>query len=154
MKIVYTYRVVCQKLSAPELGPTLPTAFWPRGTSAAASRSCSLSPTYRWIAPRRGLRTPLHRRPARPLPPAGRGRGCHQRVKPSAPKGSDQGRGAPFCWVSYSARGTSRMLFPASAVLARVCLPCAFLCGHRNLLVSSCSYSGVSKNHIRGLLNI
>lgn len=27
MKIVYTYRVVCQKLSAPELGPTLPTAF-------------------------------------------------------------------------------------------------------------------------------
>lgn len=51
MKIVYTYRVVCQKLSAPELGPTLPTAFWPRGISAAASRSYSLSPTYRWIAP-------------------------------------------------------------------------------------------------------
>ena len=46
------------------------------------------------------------------------------------------------------------MLFPANAVLARVCLPCAFLCGHRNLLVSSCSYSGVSKNHIRGLLNM
>ena len=70
------------------------------------------------------------------------------------PKGSDQGRGAPLCRVSYSARDTSHMLFPASAVLARVCFPCAFLCGHRNLIVSPCSYSGVSKNHIRGLLNM
>lgn len=155
MKIVYTYRVVCQKLSAPELGP-----YTTYGILAARDlRGCqqvvqfisdvSLGPRLR-----RGPRTPLHRRPARPLPPAGRGRGCHQRVKPSAPKGSDQGRGAPFCRVSYSARDTSHMLFPASAVLARVCLPCAFLCGHRNLLVSSCSYSGVSKNHIRGLLNM
>lgn len=145
MKIVYTYRVVCQKLSAPELGPTLPTAFWPRGPlRLSAGRTVYLR---RIVGPRlrRGPRTPLHRCPARPLPPAGRGRGCHQRVKPSAPKGSDQGRGAPFCRVSYSARDTSHILFPASAVLARVCLPCAFLCGHRNLLVSSRSYSGVSK---------
>ena len=120
---MYTYRVVCQKLSAPELGPTLPTAFWPRGTPwLPAGRTVYLR---RIVGPRlrRGPRTPLHRRPARPLPPAGRGRGCHWRVKPSAPKGSDQWRGAPFCRVSYSARGTSHMLFPANAVLARVCLP-------------------------------
>lgn len=154
MKIVYTYRVVCQKLSAPSSGPTLPTAFWPRGPLRLPAGRAVYLRRIVGPRPRRGPRTPLHRRPARPLPPAGRGRGCHQRVKPSAPKGSDQGRGAPFCRVSYSARDTSHMLFPASAVLARVCLPCAFLCGHRNLLVSSCSYSGVSRNHIRGLLNM
>ena len=154
MKIVYTYRVVCQKLSAPELGPTLPTAFWPRGTSVAASRSYSLSPTYRWTAP---SSRPSH---AAAPPPSSTPATCWtwSRMplagKASAPKGSGQGRGAPLCRMSYSARGTSHMLFPASAVLARVCLQCAFLCGHRNLLVSSCSYSGVSKNHIRGLLNI
>lgn len=154
MKIVYTYRVVCQKLSAPELGP-----YTTYGILAARDL-CGCQQVVQFISDvvgprlRRGPRTPLHRRPARPLPPSGRGRGCHQRVKPSAPKGSDQGQGAPFCRVSYNARDTSHMLFPASAVLARVCLPCAFLCGHRNLLVSSCSYSGVSKNHIRGLLNM
>lgn len=155
MKIVYTYRVVCQKLSAPELGPYITYGI------LAARDLCGCQQVVQFISDvsvgprlRRGPRTPLHRRPARPLSPAGRGRGCHRRVKPSAPKGSDQGRGAPLCRVPYSARDTSHMLFPASAVLARVCLPCAFLCGHRNLLVSSCSYSGVSKNHIRGLLNM
>ena len=155
MKIVYTYRVCLSKAirararalhylrhSGRAGPPRLPAGRTVYLRRIVGSR------------PRRGTRTPLHRRPARPLPPAGRGRGCHQRVKPSAPKGSDQGRGAPFCRVSYSARDTSHILFPASAVLARVCLPCAFLCGHRNLLVSSCSYSGVSKNHIRGLLNM
>mgnify|MGYP006900902606 CR=1 FL=1 len=155
MKIVYTYRVVCQKLSAPELGPYITYGI----LAARDLRGCQqvvqfISDVSLDRALVEATRTPLHRRPARPLPPAGRGRGCHQRVKPSAPKGSDQGRGAPFCRVSYSARDTSHMLFPASAVLARVCLPCAFLCGHRNLVVSSCSYSGVSKNHIRGLLNM
>lgn len=155
MKIVYTYRVVCQKLSAPELGPYITYGI----LAARDLRGCQPGRAVylRRIVgsrPRRGPRTPLHRRPARPLPLAGRGRGCHRRVKPSAPKGSDQGRGAPFCRVSYSARDPSHILFPASAVLARVCLPFDFLCGHRNLLVSSCSYSGVSKNHIRGLLNI
>ena len=155
MKIVYTYRVVCQKLSAPELGPYITYGI----LAARDLRGCQqvvqfISDVSLDRALVEAPRTPLHRRPARALPPAGRGRGCHQRVKPSAPKGSAQGRGAPFCRMSYSARDTSRMLFPASAVLARVCLPCAFLCGHRNLLVSSCSYSGVSKNHIRGLLNI
>lgn len=154
MKIVYTYRVVCQKLSAPELGPYITYGI------LAARDLCGCQQVVQFIRRivgsrlRRGPRTPLHRRPARPLPPAGRGRGCHQRVKPSAPKGSDQGRSAPLCRVSYSARDTSHILFPASAVLAQVCLPCAFLYGHRNLLVSSCSYSGVSKNHIRGLLNM
>lgn len=154
MKIVYTYRVVCQKLSAPSSGPTLPTAFWPRGTSAAASRSYSLSPTYRWTAP---SSRPSH---AAAPPPSSTPATCWTWSRmPSAgkafrPQRLDQGRGAPFCRVSYSARDTSHMLFPASAVLTRVCLPCAFLCGHRNLLVSSCSYSGVSKNHIRGLLNM
>lgn len=154
MKIVYTYRVVCQKLSAPELGPTLPTAFWPRGTSAAASRSYSLSPTYRWTAP---SSRPSH---AAAPPPSSTPATCWTWSRmPSAgkafrPQRLDQGRGAPFCRVSYSARDTSHMLFPASAVLARVCLPCAFLCGHRNLLVNSCSYSGVSNNHIRDLLNM
>ena len=154
MKIVYTYRVVCQKLSAPSSGLHY---LRHSGRAGPPRLSAGRAVYLRRIVgsrPRRGPRTPLHRRPARALPPAGRGRGCHQRVKPSAPKGSDQGRGAPFCRVSYSARDTSHMLFPASAVLARVCLSCAFLCGHRNLLVSSCSYSGVSKNHIRGLLNI
>ena len=153
MKIVYTYRVVCQKLSAPELGP-----YTTYGILAARDlRGCQQVVQFiSDVSLDRAFVEALARRcrPARPLPPAGRGRGCHQRVKPSAPKGSDQGRGAPLCWVSYSARDTAHMLFPASAVLARVCLPCAFLCGHRNLLVSSCSYSGVSKNHIRGLLNI
>ena len=142
---MYTYRVVCQKLSAPELGP-----YTTYGILAARDL-CGCQQVVQFISD-----VSLDRAfvPARPLPPAGRGRGCHQRVKPSAPKGSDQGRGAPLCRVSYSARDTSQMLFPASAVLARVCLPCAFLCGHRNLLGSSCSYSGVSKNHIRGLLNM
>lgn len=154
MKIVYTYRVVCQKLSAPSSGPTLPTAFWPRGTSAAASRSYSLSPTYRWTAP---SSRPSH---AAAPPPSSTPATCWTWSRmPSAgkafrPQRLDQGRGAPFCRVSYSARDTSHMLFPASAVLARVCLPCAFLCGHRNLLVNSCSYSGVSNNHIRDLLNM
>ena len=123
MKIVYTYRVVCQKLSAPELGSY--TTYGILAPRLPAGRTVYLR---RIVGSRlrRGPRTPLHRRPARPLPPAGCGRGCHQRVKPSAPKGSDQGRGVPFCRVSYSARDTSHILFPASAVLARVCLPCAF----------------------------
>ena len=150
---MYTYRVVCQKLSAPELGP-----YTTYGILAARDlRGCQQVVQFiSDVSLDRAFVEALARRctAARPLPPAGRGRGCHQRVKPSAPKGSDQGRGAPFCRVSYSARDTAHMLFPASAVLARVCLPCAFLCGHRNLLVSSCSYSGVSKNHIRGLLNM
>ena len=105
MKIVYTYRVVCQKLSAPSSGPTLPTASWPRGTSAAASRSYSLSPTYRWTAPSSRPSHAAAPPPSSTLSPAGRGRGCHRRVKPSAPKGSDQGRGAPLCRVPI-AQGT------------------------------------------------
>lgn len=97
MKIVYTYRVVCQKLSAPELGP-----YTTYGILAA--RDLRGLPAGRTVylrrivgpRPRRGPRTPLHRRPARPLPPAGRGRGCHRRVKPSAPKGSTRGEVRPF----------------------------------------------------------
>lgn len=154
MKIVYTYRVVCQKLSAPELGPYTTYGILAARTSAAASRSYSLSPTYRWTAP---SSRPSH---AAAPPPSSTPATCWTWSRmPSAgkafrPQRLDQGRGAPFCRVSYSARDTSHMLFPASAVLARVCLPCAFLCGHRNLLVNSCSYSGVSNNHIRDLLNM
>ncbi len=125
-------------------------AFWPRGTSAAASRW--YSPTYRWTAPSSRPSHAAAPPPSSTLPPAGRGRGCHERVKSSAPKGSDQGRGAPLCRVSVWRKG--HLSHAASAVLARVCLPCAFLCGHRNLLVNSCSYSGVSNNHIRDLLNM
>ena len=151
---MYTYRVVCQKLSAPELGP-----YTTYGILAARDlRGCQqvvqfisdvslIAPSSRpshTVAPPPSL-TPATCWTWSRMPSAG---------KAFRPKGSDQGQGAPFCRVSYSARDTSHMLFPASAVLARVCLPCAFLCGHRNLLVSSCSYSGVSKNHIRGLLNI
>lgn len=152
---MYTYRVVCQKLSAPELGP-----YTTYGILAARDlRGCQqvvqfISDVSRWTAP---SSRPSH---AAAPPPSSTPATCWTWSRmPSAgkafrPQRLDQGRGAPFCRVSYSARDTSHMLFPASAVLARVCLPCAFLCGHRNLLVSSCSYSGVSKNHIRGLLNM
>lgn len=150
MKIVYTYRVVCQKLSAPELGP-----YTTYGILAARDlRGCQQVVQFRWTAP---SSRPSH---AAAPPPSSTPATCWTWSRmPSAgkafrPQRLDQGRGAPFCRVSYSARDTSHMLFPASAVLARVCLPCAFLCGHRNLLVNSCSYSGVSNNHIRDLLNM
>ena len=150
---MYTYRVVCQKLSAPELGP-----YTTYGILAARDlRGCQQ--VVQFISDVSLDRALVEALAAAP-PPSSTPATCWTWSRmPSAgkafrPQRLDQGRGAPFCRVSYSARDTSHMLFPASAVLARVCLPRAFLCGHRNLLVSSCSYSGVSKNHIRGLLNM
>lgn len=66
---MYTYRVVCQKLSAPELGPYITYGI------LAARDLCGCQQVVQFISD----------------VSAGRGRGCHQRVKPSAPKGSGQG---------------------------------------------------------------
>ena len=42
MKIVYTYRVVCQKLSAPELGPyIISDVSWDRAFVVALARRCT-----------------------------------------------------------------------------------------------------------------